>query len=196
MMEVESWLKEEQDIEYSSEEATQLEDNMRMLDRKGTSEGRTAIVEVENLFKAMSIDQRRAKRWEKEEHDWLEDLDITMMEVEPHKMMESRRFVVGEECGEHLALENIMSELGEKPPPTQGLTDSELLGVTELGCDICQQWWRAGIQELDCPRVVLTGNIVSIISTDLHHFKTRCKRRIICFQDQAMTSLLGLRDKI
>ena len=52
-------------MEYSSEEATQLEDNMRMLDRGGTSEGRTAIVEVENLFKTMSIDQRRAKRWGK-----------------------------------------------------------------------------------------------------------------------------------
>ena len=174
MMEEESWLKEEQDTEYSSEEATQLEDNMRMLDRGGTSEGRTAIVEVENLFKAMSIDQRRAKRWEKEEHDWLEDLDITMMEVEPHKMMESRRFVIGEECGEHLALEDIMSGLSVEPPPTQGLADSGLLGVSELGCDICQQWWRAGIQELDWPRVVLTGNLVSMISTELHHFKTRC----------------------
>ena len=164
MMEEESWLKEEQDMEYSSEEATQLEDNMRMLDRKGTSEGRTAIVEVENLFKAMSIDHRRAKRWEKEEHDWLEDLDITMVEVEHHKMMESRRFVVGEECGEHLVLEDIMSGLSVEPPPTQGLADSGLLGVSELGCDICQQWWRAG--------------------------------RIICFQDQEMTSLLELRDKI
>ena len=65
MMEVESWLKEEQDIEYSSEEATQLEDNMRMLDVGGTSEGKTAEVEVENMFKGMSIDQRRAKRWGK-----------------------------------------------------------------------------------------------------------------------------------
>ena len=97
MMEVESWLKEEQDLEYSSKETTQLGQNMMKLNLGGTSEGRTNLVNVETLFRALSIDERRAERWEKEEHDWLEDLDINMKEEESHEMMESRRFVGGEE---------------------------------------------------------------------------------------------------
>ena len=40
----------------------------------------------------------------------MEDLDITMVEVEHHKMMESRRFGVGEECNEHHALGGIVAD--------------------------------------------------------------------------------------
>ena len=198
MMEVESWLKEEQDVEYISKETTQLGQNMMKLNLGGTSEGRTNVVNVETLFRALSIDERRAKRWEKEEHDWLEDLDITMKEEESHEFMKSRRFVGGEECNEHLAIEDMMSRLSVDPLSTQGLAECGLLGRPgpELGCDICQLWWRSGIQEIDWPRVVLTGDLVSIISTELHSHNMGCKRRIICSQEQALTSLVRLRDRI
>ena len=57
-MEVESWLKE-QDTEYTNKLITHVEENIMKLDIRGTSEGRTAVIE---------------------EHDLLEDLNITMKE--------------------------------------------------------------------------------------------------------------------